>query len=144
MRSGTRWFCMTAPPDRLQADLHAALDRLADVLEVPKNDIVRDASIQRFEFAFELFWKSLKTHAESQGLRVFSPRESLRAAFKLGLVEDEEAALRMLEDRNRTTHLYRVAMAEEVFARIPEYQALMASVCRRLGGPVDSSEKTTE
>jgi predicted transcriptional regulator len=44
---------MTAPPDRLRADLLAALDRLADVLREPKNDIVRDASIQRFEFALE-------------------------------------------------------------------------------------------
>lgn len=46
---------MTAPLDRLTTDVRAALERLGEALREPKNDIVRDAAIQRFEFSFELF-----------------------------------------------------------------------------------------
>lgn len=123
---------MTAPLDRLLRDLRAALGRLGEVLALPKTDIVRDAAIQRFEFSFELFWKTLKVRAESDGLRVASPRESLRAAFQLGLLDDDERVFQMLEDRNRTSHLYNAAMAEDVFSRIPAHHALMSAAVGKL------------
>ena len=123
---------MTAPLDRLKIDLEAALDRLGEALREPKSDIVRDAAIQRFEFSFELFWKALKTRADSEGLRVVSPREALRAAFQLGLLDDDEQVFQMLEDRNRTSHLYNAAMAEDVFSRLSAYHRLMSAVATRL------------
>ena len=123
---------MTAPLERLRQDLAAALDRLGEALAEPKSDLVRDAAIQRFEFSFELFWKALKVYGEKEGLRVFSPREALRAAFQLGLLEDDELVFQMLEDRNRTSHLYNAKMAEEVFSRLPAYQALMVRATRNV------------
>ena len=44
--------------------LDAALTRLEGALAQPVNEFVRDSAIQRFEFTFELFWKSLKGYAE--------------------------------------------------------------------------------
>jgi len=122
---------MTAPLDRLATDLRAALERLGEALHEPKSDIVRDAAIQRFEFSFELFWKALKARADDEGLRVVSPREALRAAFQLSLLDDDEQVFQMLEDRNRTSHLYNAVMAEEVFARLSGYHALMSAAARR-------------
>jgi len=123
---------MTAPLDRLLQDLRAALERLGEALREPKTDLVRDAAIQRFEFSFELFWKALKVRAERDGLRVISPRESLRAAFQMGVLDDDEKVFQMLEDRNRTSHLYNAAMAEDVFSRIRAYHALMTATAERL------------
>ncbi len=123
---------MTAPLDRLLDDLRAALARLGEALSEPRSDIVRDAAIQRFEFSFELFWKTLKVRAERDGLRAVSPRESLRAAFQLGLLDDDEQVFQMLEDRNRTSHLYNAAMAEDVFGRIPVYHALMTAAAAKI------------
>mgnify|MGYP001233739368 CR=1 FL=1 len=123
---------MTAPLDRLATDLRTALERLGEALREPESDIVRDAAIQRFEFSFELFWKALKARADDEGLRVVSPREALRAAFQLSLLDDDEQVFQMLEDRNRTSHLYNAVMAEEVFARLPGYHALMSAAAARL------------
>ncbi|WP_448568477.1 nucleotidyltransferase substrate binding protein [Thermus sp.] len=47
--------------------------RLASALAQPKDEFVRDSAIQRFEFTFELSWKTLKTYLELQGLRSTRP-----------------------------------------------------------------------
>lgn len=39
-----------------------ALRRLEEALDKPESAIVRDASIQRFEFTFELAWKAIQTY----------------------------------------------------------------------------------
>lgn len=124
--------------DRLLAELRSALGRLEEVLAAPKTDVTRDAAIQRFEFTFELFWKALKVEAEDAGLRAFSPRDAIRAAFQLGLLADNPLPLTMLEDRNRTSHLYRAAMADEVYEKLPSYLSLMrgtAGAIERTGTP---------
>jgi hypothetical protein len=43
----------------LLADFEQALKRLSSALAAPDNEFVRDSSIQRFEFSFELAWKSI-------------------------------------------------------------------------------------
>ena len=48
--------------------LDTALMRLEGALAQPVNEFVRDSAIQRFEFTFELFWKSLKAYAEESGV----------------------------------------------------------------------------
>lgn len=84
--------------ERRLADLESALERLSEALAAPKTDLNRDASIQRFELTFELFWKSLKLEAEGAGIHAFSPKDAIRAAFRIGLVADDPRPLEMLED----------------------------------------------
>jgi len=50
---------MTKLPS-LRKDFSSAITRLYEALALPKNSIVRDSCIQRFEIAFELCWKMLK------------------------------------------------------------------------------------
>jgi len=76
------------PVSRVQLLLHA-LDRLEATLARPEDDITRDVCIQRFEFTFELAWKAIQRQARAEGLECVSPRECLRVAFSLGLVEDD-------------------------------------------------------
>jgi hypothetical protein len=44
-----------------------ALELLESVLQVPKDAIVRDATIQRFEYTYELAWKMIKRHLDWAG-----------------------------------------------------------------------------
>ena len=48
--------------------LETALSRLEKALARPVDEFVRDSAIQRFEFTFELLWKSVKTYAEEAGV----------------------------------------------------------------------------
>lgn len=76
------------------------------------DDLARDGLIQRFQFTFELAWKTLKALFESEGLTgLNSPRPNLREAYAARLINDEDQWLKMLKDRNSTSHLYDEAVA---------------------------------
>ena len=47
-----------------QTAVYNAAARLNEVAALPESDIVRDAAIQRFEFTFELVWKTLQLYLE--------------------------------------------------------------------------------
>ena len=109
-----------------------ALARLHDALSQPKSEWTRDAAIQRFEFTFELAWKTLSRFAEREGMQCASPRQALKAALHVGWIEDEPGWLDMLNDRNRTTHTYREATAEEIYSRLKEYADRLTRLQQRL------------
>jgi nucleotidyltransferase substrate binding protein (TIGR01987 family) len=112
--------------------LGLALSRLDLALAQPANEFVRDSAIQRFEFTFELFWKSLKAYAEESGVEAFSPRDSLRVAFQLGVIQESPEWFRMLEDRNLTSHTYNEATADTIYSHLPTYTHLIRQTLEEL------------
>ena len=112
--------------------LGRAVGRFADALHQPKTEYTRDAAIQRFEFTFELLWKALKAVSDAAGLPVYSPRDSLRSAFQLGLIEDSAEWFSMLEDRNLASHTYSETAVEAIFSRLPSYEPLIRRALDRL------------
>ena len=113
----------------LIADFERASQQLHKALQQPKDEFVRDAAIQRFEFTFELFWKVLKEYALREGLDPRSPRASIRTAFELGLIQDEQLFLKMLESRNLASHTYLEENAEDIYTELPGFlKAMRAAV----------------
>ncbi len=94
------------------------LSRLKEAVEMAKDDLDKDGVIQRFEFTIELFWKSLKTILNYQGIECYSPRSCIKEAYKANLIDDDEIILDMLEDKNRSSHIYSEVTSEEIFERI--------------------------
>lgn len=92
-----------------------------EVLAMQETVIVRDASIQRFEFTVELAWKVLQKYLREERIICRSPRQCLKEAFKLGLIEDNPKWLEMIDDRNLTSHTYKEETAQEIFKRLPDY-----------------------
>ncbi|WP_051920817.1 nucleotidyltransferase substrate binding protein [Thermodesulfobacterium hydrogeniphilum] len=95
-----------------------ALEKLKEGVKIAKTEIEKDGVIQRFEFTFELFWKTLKIILQYKGIETRSPRSAIKEAFRAGLIDDDEIFLDMLEDRNLTSHIYDEVTAEEIFKRI--------------------------
>jgi nucleotidyltransferase substrate binding protein (TIGR01987 family) len=99
-----------------------ALDRFGEALAHPDPDeIVMDGTIQRFEFTFELFWKTLRRFLQREGVDTASPKNTLRNAYRRGLLDRERLWLDMLEDRNRSSHVYNAEMARDLFGRLPSH-----------------------
>jgi nucleotidyltransferase substrate binding protein (TIGR01987 family) len=80
-----------------------------------------DATIQRFEFTFELVWKFLKDYFSEKGIILNYPKEILQEAFAVGLIDNESLWLQMLSDRNMTSHTYNETLADEIYFRIRNY-----------------------
>lgn len=100
-----------------------ALSRLKDGIAKYNgtDDLLRDGVIQRFEFTFELAWKTLKAVFEDEGLiGLNSPKTVLREAFAAELIKEDELWLAMLNDRNSTAHIYNEQLAIEICHNIQE------------------------
>jgi nucleotidyltransferase substrate binding protein (TIGR01987 family) len=105
----------------LRADLVAATARLEHALALPKDDIVRDSAIQRFEICFELCWKFLKAYLEEEHNTVCtSPRTCFRAAFKNGVIDSDPFWIDLTVLRNYTVHTYSERLADYVYDRLAE------------------------
>jgi nucleotidyltransferase substrate binding protein (TIGR01987 family) len=119
-----------------QADVRASASRLAEAVAQPESELIRDATIQRFEFTFEVVWKTLKLYLERQGHECGGPRPTLKKAFAENLILTAEEAdhwLRMLEDRNLTTHAYDEALARQIYQHIlRDYAPLLRSMAEKI------------
>ena len=93
--------------------------------------VFRDSMVQRFEYCADLFWKFLKKRVEKIDQTVLnSPTPVIRAAYKIGLLreEDAELALKINDSRNLTSHIYHEEIAEQLARDIPVYYQLMHTV----------------
>ena len=105
-----------------QAEYHRALGRLQSALEkeLDDDDIYLDATIQRFEFCFELAWKLMKLILDYEGVEVSSPRASIREGWKKGMITDSESWLDMQEKRKLSMRIYNESTALEVYRLIED------------------------
>lgn len=109
-----------------------SLNRLEEALEITKSEedlqkirLCKDATIQRFEFTVELFWKFLKKALYSQGIESYAPKDVLRKAYACHMIMNEQMWIQMMEDRNRSSHVYQQSVADDIFARVDGYLTLM-------------------
>ena len=102
------------------ANYQLALQQLDTFFEPPAlNDREQQGLIKAFEYTFELAWNSLRDLLRSQGnSTLLGSRDTLREAFRLGLIEDGETWMLMIQDRNLTSHTYNLSTAEAIAANI--------------------------
>lgn len=110
-----------------------AVARLQEALAKPKDEYMRDSCIQRFEFTFDLSWKTVKAYLEETlNVRCASPTACFREAYSQGLVEYEDRWISMAQDHNQTAHMYKESLAEEVYRRLPAYLKLFQELLGKL------------
>lgn len=103
-------------------ELLSATQRLKEALQEEENDIVIDGTLHRFEFTFELAWKTMKDYLEYSGIieGIGSPREIIKTAFANGIIEDGENWIKMMLARNSLSHLYDEEKSREIYIEIKE------------------------
>lgn len=98
-------------------------EALAELDRYPDSSVVRDGVIQRFEFTFELAWKSLREYLEDQGADmsgIVLSKQVFKAAYAAQIISDQQVWLDMLASRNITSHVYDDAQAAQVVADISD------------------------
>ena len=103
-------------------ELLNATERLKEALQEKESDIVIDGTLHRFEFTFELAWKTMKDYLEYSGIidGIGSPREIIKTAFANGIIEDGENWIKMMLARNSLSHLYDEEKSREIYLEIKD------------------------
>lgn len=97
------------------------LKEATDLSKVKKlSALEQEGIIQRFEYTWELAWKTLKDYLESQGiiLEIITPASTIRAAFSAKLIQDGDSWMQMLETRNKMSHIYSAKQFEKAISEI--------------------------
>lgn len=114
-------------------NLENALMRLEEALTIQHpNQLYIDGTIQRFEFALELYWKTLKRLLEVEGIQASTPKATLKEAYQIEWLNDETAWLQMLHDRNLTSHVHDETIALRIYEDIKRYFPEMKQVFEKI------------
>jgi nucleotidyltransferase substrate binding protein (TIGR01987 family) len=75
--------------------------------------------IQEFEYTHELAWNMIKDYLEEQGIfDLIGSKNTIREAFKLGILKEGEIWMNMIQSRNQTSHTYNTTLADQVVSDI--------------------------
>ena len=94
------------------ANFHKACLRLLEVTEGwctidDLSELEQEGLVQRFEYTFELAWKTLQDLLNYKGYEFMSgPNGTLKMAFEDGLITDHEGWRKMAKSRNTLSHVY--------------------------------------
>lgn len=102
-----------------------------------ETELERAGIIQFFEISFELSWKLMKDYLEAQEISVKSPRETIKEAFQIQLIENGHIWIDALSDRNLTVHTYDEEIAKKMVQDIantyfPELKKLHSKLVKEL------------
>lgn len=85
------------------------------------SDLEKQGMIQAFEFTYELGWNTLKDYLIWQGIEgITGSRDTIREAFSKDLIADGDDWMKMMGDRNRTSHTYNEKIADEILRNIEQ------------------------
>ncbi|VAW77859.1 Protein of unknown function DUF86, Caur_2869 group [hydrothermal vent metagenome] len=115
-----------------------ALLQLTDAVDLSQqrelSNLEKQGLIQAFEFTHELAWNTLKNFLEYKGQsELYGSRDTTRKAFELGLVEDGDSWMQMIQNRNRSSHTYNQKVMQEIIeAIITDYCKQFISLAAKL------------
>lgn len=105
-----------------------ALAGLEEVLAIPVTPVIRDSTIQRFEYTYELAFKMLKRYLEMSSTTPSAVdgktfREIVRIGAEQGLIDKPEDWFVYRQARNNTSHGYDEKKAVAVYGNIAPFAA---------------------
>ncbi|MBI2604675.1 MAG: nucleotidyltransferase substrate binding protein [Deltaproteobacteria bacterium] len=113
--------------------LKKALASLEDAIRQPLDAYTRDSVVQRFEYTFELCWKTAKRFLEAdRPLADDSVRGILREAHQRGFISDIDQWFSFHKSRNLVSHTYNEETAREVYADAVKLPKFCAELIRKL------------
>ena len=99
------------------------------------NEFEAQGLIKAFEYTYELSWKVLQDLLKEKGYTdIAGPRPVIQQSFQDGYIEEGDAWMKMLKNRNLTTHTYDEETATEIVQEIKTiYFKLFKDLAAKLG-----------
>ena len=122
--STPRWIQRFQNFDRALLLLRTAveiLDERGDEFDAEMLAIIREGAIQRFEYCFELAWKTLMDYLRWRKVTLAKSGggDVLKAAFEAGYITNGDVWMDALDARNEMSHVYRQESFERVLRDAP-------------------------
>lgn len=116
MNPDVRWKQRFQNFDRAVVLLREPIERGLETL----SNLEKEGMIQRFEFALELAWRTLKDYLENEGVVIpqVTPRNVIKEAFAANLLPDGQVWIDMLGLRNLLSHTYDAATFDQATREI--------------------------
>ena len=132
-RQDIRWIQRAKHFDKAFSLLEEAVELAR---QRPLSKLEAQGLIQGFEYTHELAWNTLKDFLEDRGVQaLYGSRDTTRAAFRTGLIENGETWMEMIQSRNLTSHTYNEATADQVVrAILDSYFAAFQALRTTLAG----------
>lgn len=98
-----RWKQRFQNFDRAVILLREPMERIAGL-----SNLEKEGTVQRFEVALELAWKTLKDYMEFEGhvIKPLTPRNVIKEAFRARILSDGQVWIDMIDHRNLLSHTY--------------------------------------
>jgi nucleotidyltransferase substrate binding protein (TIGR01987 family) len=115
------------------ATFEQALKTFKEALLEHPSQLERDGAIQRFEYCFDLAWKTLKHYLEKRGIiDLNSPKSVFAAGYTEKVIGDELIWSTIITKRNLSVHTYNQKLADSLFAELPLYYNAMYSLLKAM------------
>ena len=101
-------------------DFEKALAKLKQAFLEEPTELVIDGTLQRYEFTFELAWKTIKDYLDYNGIvsNISSPRNVIQQAYQSKIIKNGDIWIQMMLDRNLLSHLYDEKKSREIYENI--------------------------
>ena len=88
---------------------------VAQAKEKKLSELETEGLIQRFEYTYELAWKTLQDYIKDIGIPdINGPSKVLQEALKMKLITDSSGWSQLKKSREKTSHTYDPETAEEI------------------------------
>ena len=121
------------------SNFHKACLRLLEVTQSGQSindlsELEQEGLVQRFEYTFELAWKTLQDLMIYKGYEFMSgPTGTMKMAFEDGMLSDQDGWRKMAKSRNTLSHVYDEDEAEASVQLIfSEYAPMLMQLDEKL------------
>ncbi|HKL82276.1 MAG TPA: nucleotidyltransferase substrate binding protein [Desulfobacter sp.] len=87
------------------------------------SDLEQEGVIQRFEYSYELAWKTMKDYLEDNGVVIspVTPRNVIKEAFAAGIIKEGQIWVDMMLHRNLLSHTYDFSNFKKVLEAVDNF-----------------------
>lgn len=114
---------------------NTALGPDLSLFEPVLSDLIMNGQVQKFEYCSELMWKALRLLLViNNNISAKSPKEVIKEFYNCGYADEKqyEVLLKILEDRNRLSHVYNEEVFLDIHSKLKEYNVTMNEALRIL------------
>lgn len=117
--------------DKLIESINALEHALSFIDKAKEDEFYFSGISKSYEVCLEYAWKFLKRKALDEGLEVYSPKDAIKHAGRLRLIDDVEKWLDFLDDRNLAVHDYLGVSDDDYLMTIQEFLVKVKKLVHR-------------